>query len=84
MADKELTQREKLAIENVRKDAAAVEMGKAYERSLTNTPPAPAKAASAPATPPAKKACGGMTKGYAKGGKIDGCATKGKTKCRYV
>jgi hypothetical protein len=31
-----------------------------------------------------KKAMGGATKKYAKGGKIDGCATKGKTKTKMV
>lgn len=72
MADTERTRREQLAIENARKDAAAVNMGKAYERSLTNTAPAPKEAASAPAKPPAKKACGGKVKGYAEGGVTEG------------
>lgn len=31
-----------------------------------------------------KKACGGSMKKYAKGGSIDGCATKGKTKGKVV
>lgn len=31
-----------------------------------------------------KKACGGAMKKYAKGGSIDGCATKGKTKGKMV
>jgi len=31
-----------------------------------------------------KKACGGSMKKYAKGGSIDGCATKGKTKGKMV
>lgn len=30
-----------------------------------------------------KMNCGGGMKGYAKGGKIDGIASKGKTKCKY-
>jgi hypothetical protein len=72
MADTERTRREQLAIENARKDAAAVNMGKAYERSLTNTAPAPKEAASAPAKPPAKKACGGKVKKYAEGGVTEG------------
>lgn len=28
--------------------------------------------------------CGGMAKGYAKGGKIDGCAKKGHTKGKMI
>ena len=28
--------------------------------------------------------CGGMAKGYAKGGRIDGCAVKGKTRGKMV
>lgn len=37
-------------------------------------------------TAPAKKAMGGMTKAYAKGGvtRADGCAQRGKTKGRMV
>jgi hypothetical protein len=31
-----------------------------------------------------KKACGGSMKKYAKGGSIDGCAVKGKTKGKMV
>jgi hypothetical protein len=34
--------------------------------------------------PAAKKAMGGKVTGYAKGGSIDGCATKGKTKGAMV
>ena len=39
-------------------------------------------ASSAGAIPGMK--CGGMAKGYAKGGKIDGCAVKGKTRGKMV
>lgn len=88
MADTERTRREQLAIENARKDAAAVvDMGKAYERSLTNTAPAPKPAASAPAKPTDKKMkCGGKVKGYASGGSVrgGGCESRGKTKGRFV
>jgi hypothetical protein len=34
--------------------------------------------------PAAKKAKGGMMKTYAKGGSVDGCATRGKTKGRMI
>jgi hypothetical protein len=33
---------------------------------------------------PVKKMMGGNVKSYAKGGKIDGCAQRGKTKGRYI
>lgn len=33
---------------------------------------------------PVKKAMGGGAKGYAKGGKIDGCAQRGRTRCKVV
>lgn len=33
---------------------------------------------------PGMMACGGKVKGYAKGGRIDGCATKGHTKGKMV
>jgi hypothetical protein len=34
--------------------------------------------------PAVKKAKGGMMKAYAKGGSVDGCAMRGKTKGRMV
>ena len=33
---------------------------------------------------PVKKMMGGKVKSYAKGGSIDGCAQRGKTKGRYI
>lgn len=44
----------------------------------------PGMAPMEPMPKPVKKAAGGMTKGYAKGGKIDGCAQRGKTRGRMV
>lgn len=62
-------------------------MGQAYSRSLTNTPEAPKAAPSAP-KPADKKPkammSGGCAKGYAKGGMVDGCAQRGKTKGRFI
>ncbi len=54
-----------------KKDQAARD--KAYDSSLTSTPPAP----KSPASAPVKKAKGGVTR-------ADGCVTKGHTKGRMV
>ena len=51
-------------------DAAKAE--KAYNAAMTNTPAAPKPAASAPA------------KKFAKGGKIDGVAKRGKTRGKII
>ena len=59
------------------KDQAALEA--AYNAAMTTTPPAPMRPASAPVV---KKAKGGMVGSASK--RADGCATKGKTRGKFV
>lgn len=75
MTDRAMSPAERAARQMLadKKDLAATQ--KAYERSLTNTPPAPATPASAPVE---KKAKGGYVAA------ADGCAQRGKTKGRMV
>tara|TARA_R110000868_G_C10447389_1_gene726012 strand:+ start:60 stop:431 length:372 start_codon:yes stop_codon:yes gene_type:complete len=61
------------------------EEGITTERKMKRGDYGPTKTApTEPMPKPVKKAAGGMTKGYAKGGSIDGCAQRGKTKGRYI
>jgi hypothetical protein len=78
-----LTDRQKMIVENAKKDEYARQAEKPYNAAMRNTPPAPKEAASAPAKP-IKKAMGGCAKAYAGGGMIDGCAQRGKTRGKVV
>jgi hypothetical protein len=70
----------------------AEEEGITTERKMKRGDYGPTKTAPTEPMPKAvKKAAGGMTKGYAKGGSVssassraDGCATKGKTRGKFV
>lgn len=75
-------------IEDLRKQAA---IDAAYAKSMRNTEEAPMPVRRRPAAPMPAMAPASAPKAYAKGGKVggaskraDGCATKGKTRGKFV